>query len=230
MIAVSDGVAASIRSKVPVDVVLHGVGADRAAPHGVATARATARASLGLGPDEPVIGTVGNFTAKKDQATLLRAVARLGERLPAVRLVLVGSGPLDADLRRLVTTLELDANVVFAGSRGDVPDLLPAFDVFALSSRFEGLPIALLEAMASGLPCVATTVGGIPEVITDGRDGLLVEPADPGGLADALSALLGDPTRRDEVGRHAARRATDFEVTGAVRQIERVYDEALGRC
>jgi glycosyltransferase involved in cell wall biosynthesis len=228
VIAVSDGVAASIRSRVPVDVVLHGVEADRA--QRVTTTRGTARTSLGLGPDEQVIGTVGNFTAKKDHATLLCAVARVGEQIPAVRLVLVGSGPLDADLRRLVTTLGLGANVVFAGSRGDVPELLPAFDVFALSSRFEGLPIALLEAMATGLPCVATRVGGIPEVITDGRDGLLVEPGDAVRLAEALTALLDDPVRRDEIGRHAVRRAGDFEVTGAIRQIERVYDEALGRC
>ncbi len=177
-----------------------------------------------------MIGTVGNFTAKKDHATLLRALAQVDEKIPSVRLVLVGSGPLEAELRRLVTSLGLDATVVFAGSRGDVPELLPAFDVFALSSRFEGLPIALLEAMATGLPCVATTVGGIPEVVTDGHDGLLVEPADPVRLAVALSSLLGDPDRREELGGNAARRAGDFEVSGAVRQIERVYDEALGRC
>jgi glycosyltransferase involved in cell wall biosynthesis len=228
VIAVSDGVAASIRSRVPVDVVLHGVEADRARVS--STARAEARARLGLGADEPVVGTVGNFTAKKDHANLLRAVQRVRAEIPTVRVVLIGSGPLEADLRRLVAALGLHGAVVFAGSRDDVPELLPAFDVFALSSRFEGLPIALLEAMSTGLACVATTVGGIPEVLTDGHDGRLVPPDDPDRLAAVLGALIRDPVRRAELGRHAAERASDFDVNGAVRQIERVYDEALARC
>jgi glycosyltransferase involved in cell wall biosynthesis len=144
--------------------------------------------------------------------------------------VLVGSGPLETELRQTVATLGLEANVLFAGSRGDVPEILPAFDVFALSSRFEGLPIALLEAMATGLACVATGVGGIPEVITDGVDGVLVEPGNPAQLAGAMVDVLGDPARRRELGRRAVGRAGDFEVAGAVRRIERVYDVALGRC
>jgi glycosyltransferase involved in cell wall biosynthesis len=228
VIAVSDGVAASIKSRVPVDVVLHGVesGDVRRDPG----ARSAARASLGLGADEPVIGTVGNLTTKKDHETLLRAVALAREEVPAIRLVLIGSGPLDAETRRRVAALGLADSVIMAGSREDVPDLLPGFDVFALSSRFEGLPIALLEAMATGLACVATTVGGIPEVVTDGRDGMLVAPGDPAGLAAALVALLADPRRREELGRNAANRAGQFDLTAAVRRIERVYDEALGRC
>jgi glycosyltransferase involved in cell wall biosynthesis len=84
--------------------------------------------------------------------------------------------------------------------------------------------------MATGLACVATMVGGIPEVVTDGHDGLLVDPGDPAGLAAALVALLDDPRRREELGRNAAERAGQFDLTTAVRRIERVYDEALGRC
>jgi glycosyltransferase involved in cell wall biosynthesis len=228
VIAVSGGVASSIRSRVPVDVVLHGVELHRARFD--SSAGSHARTTLGLGSHEPVIGTVGNFTAKKDHATLLHATAHVRERLPAVRLVLVGSGPLETELRETVAALGLEANVLFAGSRGDVPAILPAFDVFALSSRFEGLPIALLEAMASGRACVATRVGGIPEVITDGLDGVLVEPGNPHQLAAEVIDLLGDGARREELGRHALARAGDFEVAGAVRRIERVYDEALGRC
>jgi glycosyltransferase involved in cell wall biosynthesis len=132
VIAVSDGVASSIRSRVPVDVVLHGVEAGRVDD----SARALARATLDLGAHEPVIGSVGNFTAKKDHATLVRALALVRQHDPAVRLVLVGSGPLEEELRRLVDALGLGANVLFTGSRGDVRELLPAFDIFALSSRF----------------------------------------------------------------------------------------------
>jgi len=228
VIAVSDGVAASIKSRVPVDVVLHGVeSSDVRRDPG---ARSAARAALGLGADEPVIGTVGNLTAKKDHETLLRAIALARKEVPTIRLVLIGSGPLDAETRRHTAALGLADSVIMAGSRDDVPDLLPGFDVFALSSRFEGLPIALLEAMATGLACVATTVGGIPEVVNDGHQGVLVAPGDPVALAAALVALLADPCRREELGRNAATRAGQFDLTAAVRRIEQVYDEALRRC
>ena len=201
--------------------------------HGVEVAppavpAAAARAALGLDGDVDgalVVGTVGNFTAKKDQATLVRAVGRV----PGARLVLVGSGPLEHDLRVLVAHDGLAERVTFAGSRGDVADLLPAFDVFALSSRYEGLPIALLEAMAAGRPCVATRVGGIPEVVTDGVDGVLVPPGDPDALADALSALAADPDRRAALGSAAVTRAGDFRLDVAVERIAAVYDRVTGR-
>ena len=114
--------------------------------------------------------------------------------------MLVGLGPLEDDLRALAVELGIGDRVRFPGSRDDVFALLPAFDAFVLSSRFEGLPIALLEAMATGVAPVATRVGGIPEVVTDGRDGLLVEPGDPAALAGALDRILGDDALRDRLG------------------------------
>lgn len=259
VIAVSDGVAGSIRpsvwpstwpsigsrvgssarSPVPVEVVAHGIDTQRLHPAG-AEARAAARRTLGLAADAPVVGTVGNFTAKKDQATLLDAAARLHGEHPGLRVVLVGSGPLEADLRARARQLGLGEAALFAGSRDDVFELLPAFDLFALSSRFEGLPIALLEAMASGVPPVVTRVGGVPEVVTAGdpadpadptaerADGVLVEPGDPEALATALGKLLADPGRRAELGARAAERAAAFDLAHAVRRIEAVYDRALG--
>jgi glycosyltransferase involved in cell wall biosynthesis len=238
VIAVSDGVAGSIRSPVPVEVVTHGIDTERLRPAGSET-RAAARAELGLAPDAPVVGTVGNFTAKKDQATLLAAAALVAGDHPGLRVVLVGSGPLEDELRSRADQLGLGDAVLFAGSRDDVFELLPAFDLFALSSRFEGLPIALLEAMASGVPPVVTRVGGIPEVVTDGgdaadaataarADGVLVEPGDPEALATALGKLLADPARRADLGARAAGRAAAFDLAHAVRRIEAVYDRALG--
>jgi glycosyltransferase involved in cell wall biosynthesis len=229
VIAVSDGVAASIRSRVPVDVVTHGIDIERLhrADDARREVRREARRQLGLDADAPVIGTVGNFTAKKDQATLLAAAARLADEHPGLRVVLVGSGPLEDDLRSRSRQLGLGDTVVFAGSRDDVFDLLPAFDVFTLSSRFEGLPISLLEAMASGVPPVVTRVGGIPEVVTDGDDGVLVEPGDPEGLATALGKLLADPGRRAELATGAVERAAAFDLAHAVRRIEAIYDRAL---
>ncbi|HEY7069624.1 MAG TPA: glycosyltransferase [Acidimicrobiales bacterium] len=223
VIAVSGAVARSVGGTRPApEVVVHGV----EPPAGPPTGPAEARSRLGLDGSGPVVGTVGNFTAKKDHATLVQALSAL----PAdVRLVLVGLGPLEADLRALVAREGLAERVTFAGSRDDVAALLPAFDVFALSSRYEGLPIALLEAMAAGRPCVATSVGGVPEVITDGEDGVLVPPDDPAALAAALTALLDDPARRTELGRRAAARAEDFRLDAAVARIEAVYDRVLAR-
>ena len=227
VIAVSDGVAASIRSRVSVEVVVHGT--DPTLARTGPAARATARELLDLDAGVPVVGTVGNFTAKKDQATLIRAVAALpaGGRPPV--LVLVGLGPREDDLRVLARRLGLADRVVFAGSRDDVFALLPAFDVFVLSSRFEGLPIALLEAMASGVAPVVTRVGGIPEVVGDGVDGLLVEPGDPGGLAAALARVLGDDDLRHAIGARARARAGDFDLADAVRRTEAIYLRAAGR-
>ena len=226
VMTVSDGVAGSIRSSIPVQVVIHGI--DAAAMHHGDAARAEARRRLDLPTDAPVLGTVGNFTAKKDHAGLLTAFATVVAERPKARLVLVGTGPLEDALRSRAHALGLDDAVQFTGSRGDVFELLPAFDVFVLSSRFEGLPIALLEAMASGVAPVTTRVGGIPEVVTDGRDGLLVEAGDPGALANALTKLLADDATRSTIAAAARTRAAAFDLGRAVRRIEDIYDRALG--
>jgi glycosyltransferase involved in cell wall biosynthesis len=227
VIAVSDGVAQSIKSKVPVEVVIHGI--DSTAMHHGAEARTAARLALDLGRDAPVIGTVGNFTAKKDQATLIDAFAQVHAGRADAKLLLVGLGPLEDQLRAQASRLGLAGAVVFTGMRDDVFELLPALDVFVLSSRFEGLPIALLEAMASGVAPVATRVGGIPEVITDGEDGLLIDPGDPGVLAAALSKLLADDTDRARMANAARHRSADFDLGKAVHQIEAIYDDVLAK-
>jgi glycosyltransferase involved in cell wall biosynthesis len=232
VIAVSAGVAGSITAPRPVEVVTVTHGIDLDAAHRGPDARKRARRTLetlGLDPVAPVVGTVGNFTAKKDQAILLEAAARLRSEVPDLRLVLVGTGPLETELRDLAGRLGLASAAVFAGSRPDVLELLAGFDVFALSSRFEGLPIALLEAMASGVACVATSVGGVPEVITDGEDGLLVEPGDPDALAADIGKLLADDVRRAELGDRGAHRAEAFRLTDAVRRIEAVYERVVAR-
>lgn len=230
VIAVSEGVARSIKRpgwmKVgrvpPVEVIVHGVDIGRvlAGPE----ARAAARLTLGIAPDAPVIGTVGNFTPKKDQDTLLLALDRIRRTHGDVRLVLVGSGPRERHLRDLVAALDLDENVIFAGSRDDVPRLLAGFDVFALSSLYEGLSIALLEAMAAGIPCVATRVGGVPEILVDGEEGHLVEPSDAGALADALLGLLADGPTRQVMGDAGRAQAARMDAGRAVERIESIYE------
>ncbi|MGV9270471.1 glycosyltransferase [Kitasatospora sp. NPDC003701] len=196
------------------------------APQGPA-ARAAARAELGLPQDAFVVGTVGNLTPKKDQATLLLAHARLRRDRPRARLVLIGAGPLDGRLRAHAEELGVSDSVLFAGSRPDVPALLPGLDVFTLSSRQEGLPVALMEAMTSGLPSVVTRVGGMPEVLDDGDQGLLVEPGDPAALAAALGRLADDRELRERLGAAARERAARFDVAGAQRAVEAVYEQVL---
>jgi len=224
VIAVSEGVAGSIESSVPVEVVVHGIDVD--AMSSGPDARAHARQILGIDQDAPVLGTVGNFTAKKDQGTLIDAFAQVHAERPDAKLLLVGLGPLEDQLKAQAERLGLTQDVVFTGMRDDVFDLLPGLDVFVLSSRFEGLPIALLEAMASGVAPVVTRVGGIPEVITDGEDGVLVEPGDAGALATALSKLLADDEGRSTIGEAAQNRARDFDIANAVRRIEAIYTKA----
>jgi glycosyltransferase involved in cell wall biosynthesis len=125
----------------------------------------------------------------------------LRERLPRVVFVIAGVGELRLPLEAQVHTLGLSQSVIFAGFREDLDRLLPAFTVFCLSSHMEGLGTSLLDAMAFGRPVVATTAGGIPEAVDDGKTGLLVPPRDPRALADALFALLTDEARGRALGR-----------------------------
>jgi glycosyltransferase involved in cell wall biosynthesis len=136
----------------------------------------------------------------------------------------VGLGPLENDLRTLVATRGLDDVVRFTGSRDDVFEILPAFDVFVLSSRHEGLPIALMEAMASGVACVATRVGGVPELIDDGRNGLLVDPGDPSALAAAIAKLLDDESLRRALATSARTAAATMTLAPAATRLQEVYD------
>ncbi|MEY2567254.1 MAG: hypothetical protein QOE35_1783 [Actinomycetota bacterium] len=224
--AVSSAVAASITprrpGRPPVEVLVHGIDVDAITGAGD---RAGARAVLGIAEGVPVVGTVGNFTPKKDHATLITAFAQLRRDHPEAELALVGTGPEEHAVRRQVTAAGLEGRVHFLGLRDDVPDLLAGFDVFVLSSRFEGLPIALLEAMASGLACVATAVGGVPEVVTHGEDGLLVPPGDAAGLAVALGKVLEDAALRNALGSAAATTGAGYDIAPAVARTLEVYAE-----
>ena len=227
VIAVSESVAASARrrgGRPPVEVVIHGIDARATRSED----RTGARARLGLLPEGLVVMTVGNLTVKKAHSTLLDAFVVVRARRGDARLVIVGDGPLRGELEQRVVDLGLVGAALLCGSRDDVADLLPAADVFVLSSVHEGLPIALVEALASGLPCVATAVGGVPEVIRDGIEGFLVEPGDVAGLAAAIEKLLGDAELRRNVGARARERAAAFDIGPAVERTRDIYRAAVG--
>lgn len=154
-------------------------------------AQRAAREAFGAPPGTRVIGTVGRLDYQKAPEVLIEALARLG-RSDAF-LVWVGDGPLRAEAEALTRAHRLEASVRFLGNRTDVPALLPGFDLFALPSRYEGLPCAIAEAMTCGVPVVATAVNSVPEMVVPGRTGLLVPPEDPAALATALGHLLDHP-------------------------------------
>jgi glycosyltransferase involved in cell wall biosynthesis len=162
--------------------------------------RGTFRAELGLSDDTPLALSVGRLTWPKDQATLLRAWALVHDRVPGAVLALVGEGELDAELRALAAELGLAESVRFVAPREGLAPAYADADVFCLSSRWEGLPYVVLEAMSFGLPVVSTRVDGIPEAVVDGTSGLLVPPSAPEALASAIAGVLDDPDTRARMG------------------------------
>jgi glycosyltransferase involved in cell wall biosynthesis len=202
--------------------------AARFGPLPSAADRAPARARLGLPEDALVLGTLGRLAEQKGQATLLEAVARLAPGRPRLTLFLAGRGPLRDDLEARAERLGIAERVRFLGVRRDRDALFAAMDAFVLPSRWEGLSLALVEALGAGRAVVATRVGGNPEVVRDGETGLLVPPDDPAALADALAGLLDDPARRERLGAAGAEDARRrFAIEEHVRQLAALYRAGL---
>jgi glycosyltransferase involved in cell wall biosynthesis len=185
------------------------------------------RRELGLPPDECLAVTVANYRRHKDYPTLLAAARLLRDRGIPVRFAAVGQGPLAGEVHDQHAASGLGDAFRLLGYRPDALDVLAAADVFVLSSRQEGLPVALMEALALGLPVVATAVGGIPEGVTDGVEGRLVSPARPAALANAIGDLASDPALRSRYSEAATRRGADFDVGRVMRRYEDSYSRLL---
>jgi len=185
------------------------------------------RASLGLAEDAVVVGCVARFDPVKNLGALVAAVERLAARQPRLVLLLVGDGAEKTRLQGLVARAGLGGRVVFAGWLADSARALRTMDLYAAASLKEGLPLALLEAMAAGLAVVATDVPGHRDVVRDGETGLLVPVGDDAALADALGALLADPDRRRRLGRAGrARVLREFAVAPMVEKTAEIYRAA----
>jgi glycosyltransferase involved in cell wall biosynthesis/peptidoglycan/xylan/chitin deacetylase (PgdA/CDA1 family) len=205
-------------------VVRNGASWRSATPDAV---RRTRRELVG-DPATELLGTVGRLERRKGLEVLLEAFERLASRRPGLALALVGDGPLHQELEDEVKRRGISDRVCLPGRREDVAAVLGAFDVFALSSHTEGLSIALLEAALAGCPIVATDVGGNPEVVRAGRNGLLVPPRDPSALAEAVATLLDDRTRAQELGSEARRDVRQrFAPEAMVHAIESLYEDLL---
>jgi glycosyltransferase involved in cell wall biosynthesis len=190
--------------------------------------RAQARQRLGIAETTLALGCVARLEEQKGHRFLLEAMSQLRD-LP-VRLFLIGDGRLRADLEQRAASLGVADAVRFLGLRSDVPAILPALDLYAMPSLWEGLSIALLEAMAAGLPVVATDVGGVRQVLGEEQCGVRVSPGNAGELAQAIRALAASPGRRAALGAHARRRALErFSLDATLAALTAVYEEALRR-
>lgn len=193
--------------------------------------RGSVRRDLGIAGDTFVGAIVARLSGMKGHGTLLQSLATLRDNAVSVLVLIVGDGAERNELERQAHALSLDDRYVrFLGARSDVDRLLHAADFFVLPSDTEGLPLSVLEAMAHGLPIVASNVGGIPELIDHDKEGLLIPPADPTALAAAIQRLAGDPALRQRLGEAArARAGGEFSLSTTVRNYDRLYRQAISR-
>jgi glycosyltransferase involved in cell wall biosynthesis len=191
---------------------------------------ARVREELGVPAGAPLLGAVAVLRPQKALDVLVRAVASLLPEFPDLRLLIAGDGPERERLEELAAELGVESAIMLLGIRSDVPDLLAALDVAVLSSDYEGSPLAVMEYMDAALPVVATRVGGMPDLIEHGVNGLLVEPQDPAALAEAVVQLLRDREGAREMGRRGQeRRRSEFTIDGTVRTLERMYEDLVAR-
>jgi glycosyltransferase involved in cell wall biosynthesis/SAM-dependent methyltransferase len=204
------GLAHRIGRREQYRLVRNGIDVDAIAGH--RGERAALRSELGIAEGVPVVGSVGGLRAQKDPLSLLRAFALVRTTVSDARLVIVGDGPLRDEAVAVAEELGLSDAVTLLGSRRDAARWYGAFDVFAMASLWEGLPRTATEAMAAGVPVVATTVDGLSELITHDVDGLLVPPRDAAALADAITVLLQDRERASRLATRATHRVAEFDV------------------
>jgi sugar transferase (PEP-CTERM/EpsH1 system associated) len=209
-----------------VSVVYNGIDLNR--EENATSSRLAIRHEMGVADEDFVILQVARLDYLKDHVTAVRTLAALRPHLPSARLVFVGEGPQRGAIEEAVRRHDLAGHVRFLGLRRDVARLLAAADLFLLTSISEGIPLTVIEAMAAGLPVVSTNVGGIPEVVEDGRTGLLAPAGDAAALASAVCRLAGDRQLRSRMGQLGRGRAEMlFSEQGMHHRYHQLYQEML---
>lgn len=188
----------------------------------------TVRKNLGITPGQRVVALVGRLHAVKGHIFLLQAAQRIVTQHDDVVFLLVGEGPERRAIEKTITELGLEDKVIMTGFYPNISELYPIMDMLCLPSLMEGMGLVLLEAMYFGVPVVATQVGGIPEVIIDGKSGLLVDPGNSEALTMAITWLLDTPDLQRQLIEGGRRRAQEFTVENMVRHTERVYTDLIG--
>lgn len=183
------------------------------------------REELGLADDTLLLGTVASLVGRKGHRHLFGAMVKVKEKFPQIKLLVVGEGPLEKDLKKLAKRLGLENEVIFLGFRKDIPEILNILDVFVLASLKEGLGVSLLEAAGHGLPIVATNVGGIPEIVKDGITGFLVPPKDSEALAEKIIYLLSHSEQARKMGENGKEQVRkNFSVEQMVNSYTKLYE------
>jgi glycosyltransferase involved in cell wall biosynthesis len=190
---------------------------------------ASGRVRLGLPPDAPLIGTVGRLSKQKDPTTFVRTAAAVLLEVPEAHFVMVGHGPLRGEVERLIADLGIADRFLFTGVRTDVPAILRSFDVFLLTSLWEGMPLVIPQAMACQVPVVASTADGNRELIRDGDNGLLAPPRSPDLFALGVLRLLREKDLRDRIVERGTATAQHFTLARTVPQLESVYLQCVRR-
>jgi glycosyltransferase involved in cell wall biosynthesis len=230
MIAVSPadvekGVADGIGTPACYCVIRSGIELDRFGHPQVA--REETRAAWNIPSEAIVIGTVTRLSPQKAPLDFVISAAEVVRRYPDVFFLMVGDGPLRAEVEALAEQRGIADRLVLTGLRRDIPELMAAFDIFVLSSLWEGLPRVLPQAMASGLPIVATAADGSAEAVDHGVNGYLTPPGDPASLSVAILRLLDEPTLRQQMGEAGRSRVEEFGAGRMVAQIETLYEKLL---
>ena len=208
-------------------VVYNGVDTDRFCPGSLKSR--LCRDGLGIKQDASIIGIVARLTPVKDHVTLLKAFLKIYEDIPEAVLLVVGDGELEQTLIKQTYEMGLNNNVFFVGERQDIPELLNVMDIFVLSSLSEGHNMSLLEAMAAGLPVVATDVGGNSEIVVDGATGFLVPPENPKIFSDKVMILLRDEGLRSHMGKNGRVRVVkNFDKNRMMEEYHFIYSTILG--
>ena len=185
------------------------------------------RAELGLPADVKLIGTIAVLRPQKALEVLIESFAEIRRENSGARLILVGDGPSRAALEQQSREIGVSESVYFTGTRDDIETPLAAFDVAAMSSDFEGMPLFVLECMAHRVPLVATAVGAIPDLVSGGETGLLVPPRDPDALAASINRLLADPEEGKRMAAAARERLHEFSLKRAGERVAELYESLL---
>lgn len=210
-------------------VILPPVDLEAFTPEGREQAREEVRQELGIAPDAYVVASVTRLGPQKAPLDLVRAAALVIAQRPDARFLVVGGGPLERAVTSEIAAHGLGDKVLLLGPRRDVPRVLKASDLFALTSVWEPFGIVYLEAAAVGLPSVGTRVDGVPEAVEDGATGLLVQPGDPGALAQAILSIADDPELAQQMGHAGRRRAGQFGTQRFVAAVDDLYQRLLAR-
>lgn len=191
-------------------------------------ARNTIRTENNIGSQELILGYVGRLSSEKGISYLIEAIALMNIRSFPVKLLVIGEGPQRNDLASLVDSLNLTDKIVFTGFQNNIDEWLTAIDVLVLPSLTEGTPMILLEAMSQGVPCIASAVGGIPQVIDSGVDGILVPPGDPESLFNAMNLLCANSQMKSKISANCSQKIANFyNLDNWARKIEHEYEVIL---